>query len=258
MTYLSRILEEKRREVAELKSERFGQRCMERLETLPAVRDFAGALRSTDGTLRLIAEVKKASPSRGIIVADFDPKVIAERYFKLGAAAFSVLTDRQFFQGSNDYLQTVSRSFPLPVLRKEFIVDESQIFEARLIGADAILLIVAALDSVQLRDYQQVAAGLGLHVLVEVHDRKELDLALETGSTVIGVNNRNLKDFSVNLQTSLSLRPFIPAGVIAVSESALKTAADIDCVRQAAFDAVLVGEGLHTSPELSLLTWSRS
>ncbi len=258
MTYLTRILEEKQREVAELKRERPAARYGELHATLPPVRDFTGALRSQDGTLRLIAEVKKASPSRGLIVSDFDPAVIAKRYFDLGAAAFSVLTDRQFFLGSNDYLQTVSHSLPLPVLRKDFIVDESQIFEARLIGADAILLIVAALDAVQLGDYLQVASALGLHVLVEVHDHRELDVALNRGSAIIGVNNRNLKDFSVDLQTSVNLRPCIPDGVIAVAESGLKTQSDIALIQQAAFDAVLIGEGLHTSPELSLVTWSRS
>ncbi len=256
MSYLSRILEHKKLEAGELQKERPEQRYMELQGSLAATRDFTAALRRRDGGVRLIAEIKKASPSRGLIVNDFDPVAIARRYGELGAAAYSVLTDRLFFQGSNDYLQLVSRSFSLPVLRKEFIIDELQIFESRLIGADAILLIVAALEPSQLADYLQLAAAIGLHVLVEVHDRRELDTALEYGTPIIGVNNRNLKDFSLNLETSLSLRPFIPSDVVAVSESGMKSAADIALVGAASFDAVLIGEGLHTSAELRGLTWS--
>jgi indole-3-glycerol phosphate synthase len=256
MSYLGRILEEKKREVEILQRERPLQRYEELQGSLVATRDFTAALRRTAGGLRLIAEIKKASPSRGLIVSDFDPVVIARRYEELGAAAFSVLTDRTFFQGSNLYLQMVSRSFRLPVLRKDFIIDESQIFQSRLIGADAILLIVAALDPCQLGDYLQLAAAIGLHVLVEVHDRKELDRAIEKGAPIIGVNNRDLKDFSLKLETSLSLRPFIPSDVVAVSESGMKSSADIALIEQASFDAVLIGEGLHTSAELSSITWS--
>lgn len=181
MTYLSRILEEKQREIQELKKEKPSQRYVELQESLASTRDFTGVLRRNDGELRLIAEIKKASPSRGLIVSDFDPVAIARRYEELGAAAYSVLTDRIFFQGSIDYLQMVSRSSSLPVLRKDFLIDESQIFQSRLIGADAILLIVAALDPCQFSDYLQLALSIGLHVLVEVHDRKELDRALEKG-----------------------------------------------------------------------------
>ena len=256
MSYLSRILEEKKREVELLQPQKPARRYQELQGSLAVTRDFTGALRRCDGGLRLIAEIKKASPSRGLIVGDFDPVAIARRYGELGASAYSVLTDRLFFQGSIDYLQLVSRSFFLPVLRKEFIIDESQIFQSRLIGADAILLIVAALDPSQLGDYLQLAAAIGLHVLVEVHDRNELDRAIEKGAPIIGVNNRDLKDFSLKLETSLSLRPFIPSDVIAVSESGMKTSADISLIEQASFDAVLIGEGLHTSPELREITWS--
>ncbi len=256
MTYLTRILEEKKREIVELGKQKPAERYWELRGSLASTRDFTAAIRRADRGLRLIAEIKKASPSRGLIVKDFDPVVMARRYGELGAAAYSVLTDRQFFQGSIDYLQQVSRSFPLPVLRKDFILDESQIFESRLIGADAILLIVAALDPAQLGDYLQLAAALGLHVLVEVHDRLELDIALEKGAAIIGVNNRNLKDFSVDLHTSVTLRSSIPSGVIAVAESGLKTSADIALVETALFDAVLIGEGLHSSPELRDIIWS--
>lgn len=256
MSYLSRILEEKEREIGELASEYPARRYAELQGSLAPTRDFTAALRRSGRGLRLIAEIKKASPSRGLIVPDFDPIQIARRYGELGAAAYSVLTDRTFFQGSIDYLQMVSRSFLLPLLRKDFIIDESQIFQSRLIGADAILLIVAALDPSQLGDYLQLAAAIGLHVLVEVHDRKELDRAIEKGAPIIGVNNRDLNDFSLKLETSLSLRPHIPSGVVAVSESGMKTAADIALVEQASFDAVLIGEGLHTSPDLRAITWS--
>ena len=256
MSYLSRILEEKKREVQLLRQEKPARRYQELQGSLSATRDFTAALLRRDGGLRLIAEIKKASPSRGLIVGDFDPVAIARSYGELGAAAYSVLTDQLFFQGSIDYLQQVSRSVPLPVLRKDFIIDESQIFQSRLIGADAILLIVAALDPSQLGDYLHLAASIGLHVLVEVHDRKELDRAIEKGAPIIGVNNRDLKDFPLKLETSLSLRPFIPSDVIAVSESGMKTPADIALIEQASFDAVLIGEGLHTSPELRQITWS--
>jgi len=256
MTYLTKILEEKKREIVELEKEKPLQRYLDQQGSLALTRDFTSALKRTDRGLRLIAEIKKASPSRGLIVNNFDPVAMAHHYGELGAAAYSVLTDHLFFQGSNDYLQTVSRSFSLPVLRKEFIIDESQIFQSRLIGADAILLIVAALDPCQLSDYLQLATNIGLHVLVEVHDRQELDTAIENGAAIIGVNNRNLKDFSIDLQTAVILRPFIPSDKVTVAESGIKTSADITLIDQALFDAVLIGEGLHTSPELFDITWS--
>ncbi|NTW10323.1 MAG: indole-3-glycerol phosphate synthase TrpC [Chlorobiaceae bacterium] len=255
MTYLARILEEKQREVLELKKGRPLQRYEELRGSLGPVRDFRAAVSGGGASMRLIAEVKKASPSRGVIVRDFDPVKIAGSYMELGASAFSVLTDRMFFQGSDDYLSMVREAYPLPVLRKDFIVDESQIFHSRLIGADAILLIVAALQSIQLSDYLQAAAALGLHALVEVHDRRELDTAVDCGAGIIGVNNRDLRDFTLRLETSLALRPFIPSGGVAVSESGMKTRADIALLKDASFDAVLIGEGLHTSPELREITW---
>jgi indole-3-glycerol phosphate synthase len=255
MTYLDRILEEKKKEVLELEKGKPLQRYEELRASLGSPRDFRGAISGGNGGLRLIAEVKKASPSRGVIVRDFDPVKIAGSYMELGASAFSVLTDRMFFQGSDDYLMMVRHAFPLPVLRKDFIVDELQIFHSRLIGADAILLIVAALDKIQLRDYLDTAEGIGLHALVEVHDLEELETAVESGAVIIGVNNRDLKDFTVKLETSLALRPFIPSGIIAVSESGMKSPADITLLRDASFDAVLIGEGLHTSPELREITW---
>ena len=256
-TYLTRILEFKAGEVRDLKRHSPQRLYREKVADLPPVRDFYGALRrAPESPINLIAEVKKASPSRGILVEDFHPQDIARRYAELGASAFSVLTDREFFQGSNDYLHLVASSFDIPVLRKDFIIDESQIFEARLIGADAILLIVAALEPAQLGEYLSLAHELGLAVLVEVHDEHELEHALEQGSRMIGVNNRDLRDFTFSLDTSLRLRPKMPSGIIAVAESGLKRSSDVMMMQEAAFDAVLIGEGL-LGEELQGFTWKR-
>ena len=256
-TYLTKILEYKAGEVDVLRQQAPAARYRDVEADLLPTRDFKTAIRNEEGAVRLIAEVKKASPSRGVMVENFNPLEIARRYAEIGASAFSVLTDRNFFQGSNEYLQQVSGSFDLPVLRKDFIIDDSQIYEARLIGADAILLIVAALDGIQLRDYLQVAAGVGLDTLVEVHDRSELDCALVSGATVVGINNRDLKDFSISLGTSLRLRPAIPEGIITVAESGLKKASDVAMMQDASFDAVLIGEGLLSS-ELQQFTWKQT
>ncbi len=256
-TYLTRILDHKAGEVAALKQQAPGARyhAVEK-DILPA-RGFRKAIQNNDGALRLIAEVKKASPSRGVMVKDFRPLELARRYAEIGASAFSVLTDRAFFQGSNEYLEQVKNAFDLPVLRKDFIIDESQIYEARLIGADAILLIVSALDSPQLRDYLQLAASIGLDALVEVHDHDELDCALAAGASIIGINNRDLRDFSVSLDTSLRLKAALPPAVVSVAESGLKQASDVIMMQNASFDAVLIGEGL-LGGELQRFTWKRT
>ncbi|UZJ40903.1 indole-3-glycerol phosphate synthase TrpC [Prosthecochloris sp. SCSIO W1101] len=256
-TYLTKILEHKAGEVDVLKQQGPAARYHTVEKDLPPARGFKTTLQNSQGEIRLIAEVKKASPSRGVMVENFQPLDIARRYAEIGASAFSVLTDRNFFQGANEYLQQISAAFDLPVLRKDFIIDESQIYEARLIGADAVLLIVAALDTVRLRDYLQLVEGIGLDALVEVHDHAELDRALDAGAAVIGVNNRNLNDFTVSLDTSLRLRPSIPQGVVAVAESGLKRASDVAMMQDASFDAVLIGEGL-LGPELQRFTWKRT
>ncbi|WP_294343235.1 indole-3-glycerol phosphate synthase TrpC [Prosthecochloris sp.] len=256
-TYLTKILEHKAGEVDVLKQQRLAARYHTVEKDLPPARGFKAALQNSHGGIHLIAEVKKASPSRGVMVEDFQPLEIARRYVEIGASAFSVLTDRNFFQGANEYLLQVSAAFDLPVLRKDFLIDESQIYEARLIGADAVLLIVAALDPLKLRDYLQLAEGIGLDALVEVHDHTELDCALEAGAAVIGINNRNLNDFTVCLDTSLRLRPSIPQGVVAVAESGLKRASDVLTMQDASFDAVLIGEGL-LGRELQRFTWKRT
>ncbi len=192
----------------------------------------------------IIAEVKKASPSKGIICADFRPVDIAANYQKNGAQAISVLTDVNFFQGALLYMMQVREAVSLPVLRKDFIIDELQIKEAHQHGADAVLLIAAILDLSQLRDYQAFAAGHGMDVLVEVHDEWETERALEAGSTLIGINNRNLKDFSMDIATTFRLKKHIPTDIPVVSESGLKTADDFRRLRDEGIAAALVGEAL--------------
>ncbi|NTU53502.1 MAG: indole-3-glycerol phosphate synthase TrpC [Chlorobiaceae bacterium] len=255
MSWLFRILETKAQEVAVLRKTDPERRCMELNGDLPVVRDFRSAITAPDEGIKLIAEIKKASPSRGVLVEDFRPLDIAENYAAIGASAFSVLTDRNYFQGSPDYLRAVRKTSVIPVLRKEFIIDESQIYETRLMGADAALLIVAALDPGQLGDYLSLFAELGLHALVEVHDGHELDIALEQGAGIIGVNNRDLRDFTVNLMTSVNLKLEFPDGVLAVAESGMKRREDILLMQEAGFDAVLIGEGLLTSQDLRQFPW---
>lgn len=242
---LSRILEVKQAEIALLKASNIEARYQELAEQLPATRRFYAALRRPpDSPLRLIAELKKASPSRGVMVEDFKPLELAQTYHSLGARAFSVLTDQQFFQGTPDYLTSVRQAFDLPVLRKDFIIDEVQVYESRLMGADAILLIVAVLSRLRLQELMFLAHSLSLEILVEVHTEAELQIALDCGAKIIGINNRNLTDFSVDLQTSLRLRPAIPPNVVAISESGMRSTEDLHRVEEAGFDAVLIGEGL--------------
>jgi indole-3-glycerol phosphate synthase len=201
--------------------------------------------------VRLIAEVKRASPSQGLFRADLDPIAQASTYAAAGAAAVSVLTDARYFHGSLDDLVRVRRAVPVPVLRKEFIVDEYQLWEAREAGADAVLLIVAALEDAALRDLLGAAKGAGLATLVEVHTAGELDRALRLGAPVIGINNRDLQTLTTTLAPSLALLPQIPPGPIAVSESGLRTGADVAQVVAAGAHAVLVGETLLRADDVA-------
>ncbi len=251
MTYLDKILDEKRSEVAALKLRGISRTFEAERKYLNPTRDFVKSIRREEETLRLIAELKKASPSRGVIVEDFKPIERAEMYLNLGASAFSVLTDEKFFQGKIAYLEQVRSRFELPVLRKDFTIDESQILETRLVGADAMLLIVAALDNARLQSFLQLAKEIGLHVLTEVHDEWELERAMKYDAQLVGVNNRNLHDFSVSLETSLRVKKEIPKEVTAVSESGIQTKADLLKIEQAGFDAVLIGEGLTLESDLS-------
>jgi indole-3-glycerol phosphate synthase len=197
----------------------------------------------------VIAEVKKASPSKGVIRADFDPVAIATRYAVCGADAISVLTEERFFQGSPDYLRAIRAAVDLPLLRKDFLFDAYQVDEARAWGADAVLLIVAMLDDAQLRDLLAAARELGLDALVEAHTAEEVDRAVGVGARLIGINNRNLHTFVTSLETAEQLRPRIPAGVVTVAESGIENAAHAMRMAAAGFDAVLVGESLMRAPD---------
>jgi indole-3-glycerol phosphate synthase len=217
-----------------------------RSETTQAgfVRDFVGAIRAKleAGKPAVIAEIKKASPSKGVLRADFRPAEIAASYAQHGAACLSVLTDEQYFQGSAEYLIQARAACTLPVLRKDFIVDEYQIYQARAMGADAILLIAAALNVGQMQAFEALAHKLGMSVLVEVHDDTELNTALQLTTPLIGVNNRNLHTFEVNLQITLSLLPKIPADRIVVTESGILNVEDVRLMRSHQVHAFLVGE----------------
>jgi indole-3-glycerol phosphate synthase len=208
------------------------------------VRDFSDAIRAriAAGRAAVIAEIKKASPSKGVLRADFRPAEIAASYAKHGAACLSVLTDEQFFQGNAEYLKQARGACTLPVLRKDFIVDEYQIWQARAMGADAILLIAAALDVRQMQAFEALAHSLGMAVLVEVHDGDELDAALQLNTPLLGVNNRNLRSFEVSLQTTLDLLPRIPDDRIVVTESGILTAEDVQLMRGHKVHAFLIGE----------------
>ena len=215
-------------------------------EALPQVnRGFAQALKKQG--LSFICEVKKASPSKVLIAKDFNPLRQAKAYEAAGAAAISCLTEPDYFLGSNVYLTEIAQNVNLPVLRKDFTVDAAQIYKAKLIGADAVLLITALLDEERLKEYLTIAQNVGLDVLTEVHDEAELETALNAGAEIIGVNNRNLRDFTVDLTTSLRLKKLVPPGITFVAESGIKTRADTAQLEAAGADAVLIGETLMKS-----------
>jgi indole-3-glycerol phosphate synthase len=240
---LDEILSNKKEELAETKRQApFADVKAKALDAEPS-RGFGKALINS-GDIRLIAEVKKASPSKGIIREDFDPVRIARIYEESGASCLSVLTEKKFFQGELGYLGRIRSVVKLPLLRKDFIIDEYQIHEARAAGADAILLIAACLERQQIEDYLGIARLLGLDVLVESHTRKELDKSLLAGATLVGINNRDLATFTVSLQTTLDLVKDIPDDRTVVSESGIKTRDDVVRLHRAGVDAVLVGESL--------------
>lgn len=241
---LDKIVAQKKEEVAALKV-----RGILRPETeIAPPRGFMRALTEFDG-VAIIAEAKKASPSKGVILADFDPVRIAGNYKAGGAQAMSVLTDENFFQGSLSYIPAVRQAVDLPVLRKDFIIDPLQIEEAHAYGADAILLIAAILEKEQMTDYLQMAFGLGMDVLVEVHDEAETEKALAAGSRLMGVNNRDLRDFSMDLNTTFRLQKLIPAEIPLVSESGIRDYNDIKRLAENKVTAALVGETLMRAPD---------
>jgi indole-3-glycerol phosphate synthase len=241
---LNKILATKAIEVAAAKA----KLSLDEVKTLALAqakpRDFVGAIRAkiAAGKAAVIAEIKKASPSKGIIRADFNPAEIAKSYEQGGAACLSVLTDVEYFQGSADYLKQARAACALPVLRKDFMIDAYQVYEARAMGADCILLIVAALELSQMRELEAVAHELGMAVLVEVHDGDELELALQLETPLVGINNRNLRTFDVTLQTTLSLLDRLPDDRIIVTESGIFTADDVKLMTDNNVHAFLVGE----------------
>jgi len=213
-------------------------------ESRVLTRDFVGAMRHKidNGQSAVIAEIKKASPSKGVLRADFMPADIAQSYAEHGAACLSVLTDAQFFQGSADFLKQARASCDLPVLRKDFMVDPYQVYEARVMGADCILLIAACLDDAQMKDMEAVARSMDMAVLVEVHDAEELNRALKLKTPLVGINNRNLRTFEVSLDTTLGMLKDVPADRILVTESGILSSADVQKMREAHVNAFLVGE----------------
>jgi indole-3-glycerol phosphate synthase len=243
---LDRILVRKREEVAAAAIRIPLPSLRVEAERAPAPRDFVGALtqKIAAGRAAVIAEIKKASPSRGVLREDFVPAAIARTYADYGAACLSVLTDRDFFQGAPEFLAEARAACALPVLRKDFIVDPYQIFEARAMGADCVLLIVTALGPAQMKELESIASGLGMAVLVEVHDGPELEAALELKTPLIGINNRNLRTFEVILETTLGLLPRIPPGRMVVTESGILAPRDVALMRSRGVNAFLVGEAL--------------
>lgn len=248
---LNKIVAVKREEIAAARVKRDLASLRREAEARTDVRDFASALRAkiAVGQAAVIAEIKKASPSKGVLREHFVPAEIAASYERGGAACLSVLTDVQFFQGASAYLEQARAACALPVLRKDFMVDAYQVFEARAMGADCILLIVACLDDPQMADLEAQAHALGMAVLVEVHDGAELDRALRLKTPLLGINNRNLRSFEVTLDTTLSLLPRVPADRVLVTESGILSRADVQRMRDADVHAFLVGEAFMRAPD---------
>lgn len=251
---LERIIAVKREEVRTARALRNASAVRADAESLRDQRDFAGAIRSrvAAGRAAVIAEIKKASPSRGLLRNDFVPAQIARSYAIHGATCLSVLTDVQFFQGSAQFLMQARQECELPVLRKDFIVDTYQLYESRAMGADCILLIAACLDDSQLRDFEDHALALQMAVLIEVHDAHELDRALKLKTPLIGINNRNLRTFGVSLETTLNLLPKVPRDRLLISESGIHTASDVARLRSAGVNGFLVGEAFMRAPDPGL------
>jgi len=244
---LDKIVETKKEEVAKAKKSRPLAELKEAVKELAPCRNFTAAI--SGKPCSIIAEVKCASPSRGRLIENFDPPVLARIYEENGAAAISVLTDEKYFQGKNDYLTQIKKKVDLPLLRKDFIIDEYQVYQSLIIGADAVLLIAAVLGD-KLRDFIALCRDLGLYQLVEVHTRAELDSALESSPEIIGINNRNLDTFVTDINTCRELARFIPPGRIVVAESGIHERADIEMIKTSGISVFLIGEALVTAPDM--------
>ncbi|MCY3818512.1 MAG: indole-3-glycerol phosphate synthase TrpC [Gammaproteobacteria bacterium] len=245
MTVLDRILARKAEELAERRRKRSLAHVRAAAEYAAPARGFAAAVERRKPAV--IAEMKKASPSRGVIREHFDPTTIAQSYEAAGAACLSVLTDETFFQGADEHLARAKAAATLPVLRKDFVIDEYQVFEARELGADCILLIAAALDPERIASFTALAAQLGFDALIEVHNARELDDALRSAPALLGINNRDLRTFDTSLETTLSLLAEVPEGTTVVTESGIRTREDVRRMRAAGVDAFLVGEAFMRS-----------
>lgn len=229
------------------------EKIKEQVEELEITRDFPFEAALKDKPIAIISEVKRASPSKGLIAEDFDYLDIAKEYEEAGVSAISVLTEPYFFQGSDNILKEISENVKTPILRKDFIISPYMIYEAKLIGASAILLIVSILDDNQLKEYLELADELGLSSIVETHDEKEIERALNAGARIIGVNNRNLKDFTVDIRNSVNLRKNVPEDIIFISESGIKTPEDVRILKENNVDGVLIGETLMRSDDKKTL-----
>lgn len=248
MTILDKLADYARERVESAKKDISLEEIKDKAYALPKG-DFAFEKALKKDELSFICECKKASPSKGLIAADFPYLEIAKEYEKAGADCISVLTEPKWFLGNNDYLKEIAENVKIPCIRKDFTVDEYMIYEAKVLGASAVLLIVAILSDNQLKDYIKICDELGLSALVEAHDEQEVKTALEAGARIIGVNNRNLKDFSVDTENSKRLRNLIPCDIIFVSESGVKTAEDVKAIREIGANAVLIGETLMKAPD---------
>ncbi len=248
---LNKIIATKTQEVAAAKAAKSLAVVQQEAAAAGATRDFVGSIRAkiANKQAAVIAEIKKASPSKGVIRADFQPAAIAASYEQGGAACLSVLTDIEYFQGSPEYLKQARAACDLPVLRKDFMIDPYQVYEARAMGADCILLIAAAIDLAKMRELESIAHSLGMAVLVEVHNGEELDLALQLETPLLGINNRNLRTFEVTLDTTLGLLARIPEHKIVVTESGIFTQDDVTLMRQNHVHTFLVGEAFMRQPE---------
>jgi len=248
---LNKIIATKTLEVAAAKIKKPFKALQAEAASAIAVRDFVGSIRTkiANNQAAVIAEIKKASPSKGVIRADFKPAEIATSYEQGGAACLSVLTDVEYFQGSPEYLKQARAACQLPVLRKDFMIDPYQVYEARTMGADCILLIAAAIDLAKMRELESIANSLGMAVLVEVHNGEELDLALQLNTPLLGINNRNLRTFDVTLDTTLGLLARIPEGKIVVTESGIFTQEDVALMRKNNVHTFLVGEAFMRQPD---------